>query len=137
MNITFNVNNIQTPAEKEAFQHSQNLMKEVENRAGKLMEKDNQPGFDTNIQDGYVEFRDPDMGNGKVLFDSKTKELKAMESFDGNCYVKFQKTAEEPGKEELYYEMAELDENADPDATSVEKVRFNKGNGTITYFSNY
>lgn len=137
MNITFNINNIQTPAERDAFQHSQNLMKEVDNRAGSLMNRDNQPGFDTNIEDGFVEFRDPDLGNGKVLFDSKTRELKEMETFDGYCYVKFQKTAEEPGKEELYYEMTELDENSDPDATFVEKVQFNKGTGTITYFNNH
>jgi hypothetical protein len=60
-----------------------------------------------------------------------------METFDEYGYVRFQKTADAPGKEELCYEMAEIDENSEPDATLTEKVRFNKGNGTITYISNY
>lgn len=137
MNITFNVSNITTPAEREAWQRSQNLMKEIHNRANSLMDKDNLPGFDSNVEDGFVEFSDPDRGNGKVVFNPGTGELKEMETFDGSSYVKFQKKAEEPGKEELYYELAELDENSDPDATLVERVRYNKETGTITYFNNY
>lgn len=68
MNITFNVSNITTPAEREAWQRSQNLMKEIHNRANSLMDQDNLPGFDSNVEDGFVEFSDPDHGNGKVVF---------------------------------------------------------------------
>jgi hypothetical protein len=137
MKITFNVNNIQTPDEREALQRSQNLMKEIHNRADSLMGKDNEPGFDSSPVDGFVEFKDPDKGAGSVLFDPKTRELKAMDTFDGYSYVKFQKNSDAPDREELYYELAQTDENADPDATLVEKVLFNKGNGTITYMSNF
>jgi hypothetical protein len=137
MNITFNVNNIETSAEKEAMRRSQNLMKEIQNRASSLMAQDNLQGFDSNPVDGFIEFKDPDKGVGQVLFDPKTRELQEMDTFDGYNHVKFKKTAAAPQKEELYYEMAQTDENADPDATLVEKVLFNKRNDTITYISNY
>lgn len=137
MNITFNMNNIKTPEEAEALRRSQNLMKEIENRAGALMGKDNLKGFDTNPEDGYMEFRDPDLGAGTLIFKPGTRELKEMDTFDGYTHVRFEKTADSPQEEKLVYEMAETDENADPDQTVAEKVTFNRATGTITYLSNF
>ncbi|MDQ7826925.1 MAG: hypothetical protein RDV48_29270 [Candidatus Eremiobacteraeota bacterium] len=137
MHITFNVNNIQTPAEAEAMRRSQSLMKEIHNRARTLMENDNAPGFDANPADGFVEFKDPDNGIGKMLFDPATRDLKEMETCDEGTLVRFKKTGEASGAEELFYEMAQIDENSDPDATLTEKVQLNKGTGTLTYISNF